>query len=149
MKTTHCLQDLPKTFAELNAVYPLRPIHDKLEFEEAQQISDALAVLNHRTRDQEDYLETLATLMEKYEDEHSAIDTSRLDPVDTLRFLMQRHGLSGSDVGRLLGNRSLGAAIVRGERGISKAAAQRLSDHFGVDIGAFIRPAKRACKLTK
>ena len=142
MRSTHCSENLPETFNELNMLHSLRPIQDKVDFESAQEIADSLAVLDRRTGDQEDYLDTLATLMEKYENEHSPIDTSRIDPVGTLRFLMARHRLTGSDIGRLLGSRPLGGAILRGERGISKAAAVKLADHFGVEVGVFIKGAK-------
>src|SRR3982750_93606 len=80
---------------------------------------DRLAVLDRRTRDQEDYLETLSTLIEKYEAERAAIDTSGLTPAEMLRYLMRGREMSASDLGRLLGERSLGPAILRGDRELS------------------------------
>lgn len=131
---------LPETFAGLNALHPLRPINDKVHFENAQGLTDRLAVLDRRTKDQEDYLETLSTLMEKYEAERAAIDTSRLDPVETLKYLMDGRAMSASDLGRLLGERSLGPAILRGDRQLSKAHIRTLSTHFGVGPALFLKP---------
>jgi HTH-type transcriptional regulator/antitoxin HigA len=143
MKSVSCdIDPMPKTFEELHSLHPLRPIGDKVDFENAQQIADRLAVLDRRTRDQEDYLETLATLMEKYESEHSPIHTRNLDPIATLRFLMDQHGLSASDIGRVLGQRQLGAAILRRDRALSKGHVLKLARHFGVGVGAFLKEGK-------
>jgi len=130
---------LPDSFDALCRLHVLRPVHDKVDFENAQEIADALAVLDHRTRDQDDYLETLSTLMEKYETEHSAVDTSELDPIDTLKYLMDGREMTASDLGRLLGHRELGAAILRGDRQLSKSHILTLSKYFGVGAGVFLK----------
>jgi HTH-type transcriptional regulator/antitoxin HigA len=90
-------------------------------------------VLNRRTRDQEDYLETLCLLIETYEDAHHAIATSDLDPVEILKAILEDHAMSASDLGRILGNRSLGGAILRRERQLSKAHIQALCQRFAWD----------------
>ena len=47
---------MPDTFEALNMVHQLRPIRDDIDYENAVAIADQLAVLNERTRDQDDYL---------------------------------------------------------------------------------------------
>ena len=138
-RTTSRRAKVPETFEELNALHPLRPINDKVDFENAQQVSDRLAVLDRRSADQDDYLETLSVLMEKYEAEHAAIHTRDLDPIDTLRYLMDGRGMTASDLGRLLGERSLGAAILRRDRQLSKAHVRALCAHFGVGPQVFFK----------
>jgi antitoxin component HigA of HigAB toxin-antitoxin module len=69
-----------------------------------------------------------------------AIDTSKLTPAEMLRYLMQGRAMSASDLGRLLGERSLGAAVLRGDRELSKAHIRTLSGHFRVSPAVFIRP---------
>jgi HTH-type transcriptional regulator / antitoxin HigA len=133
------LGNLPKTFDDLNALHALRPIQDKVDFDNAQEVADRLAVLDRRTKDQEDYLETLSTLMEKWEDEHSAIETKDLDPIGALKYLLEGHEMSASDLGRLLGNRELGAAILRGDRQLSKKHIVTLSRHFEVSPTVFLK----------
>ena len=64
----------PESFAALCARHALRPIQDRVDLENAQEIVDALAVLPRRTRDQEDYLETLSTRIEKYEAERDMME---------------------------------------------------------------------------
>jgi antitoxin component HigA of HigAB toxin-antitoxin module len=123
---------LPTKFAKLNAAHPLRPIADEVDFRNAQEIADRLAVLDRRTRDQDDYLETLTLLMAKYEDDHDPIRTGDLEPAAIVRQLMSGHDMTASDLGRLLGNRTLGPAILRGERELSHANIVSHANHIRV-----------------
>jgi HTH-type transcriptional regulator/antitoxin HigA len=130
---------LPESFEDLNAELSLRPIRDDVDYENAIEMVDRLAVLDRRTRDQEDYLETLTELVGKYEDEHHAADLSGQTPADTLRRLCEQNQMSTSALGELLGNRSLGSKILRGERQLSKEHIRRLCDHFAVSPELFFR----------
>jgi HTH-type transcriptional regulator/antitoxin HigA len=84
------------------------------------------------------YLDTLSTLVEAYESEHYAIKTSGLSPLEALKFLMEEHGMIAADLGNLLGERTLGSKILRGERKIDLKYAKALSGKFGVDVSIFI-----------
>lgn len=137
-RTTPHLADVPETFEALNARHPLRPIQDQTHLENAREMVDALALRRTRNKDQEDYLETLSTLIEKYEADVMADEASGLSPIDMLRYLMEGHDMSASDLGRLLGNRELGAAILRGDRQLSKKHIQILSNHFAVGADVFL-----------
>ena len=130
---------LPKKFDQLNALHALRPINDEADLRNAQAVSDRLAVLSKRTTDQEDYLETLSTLMERYEAERASIKTKSLDPIDALKYLMEGRGMTASDLGRVLGERSLGAAVLRRDRQLSKAHILVLCAHFGVGRDLFLK----------
>jgi HTH-type transcriptional regulator/antitoxin HigA len=129
-------RDLPETFEGLSGVLALRPITDVAGFEAAQEVADALAVLDRRTRDQEEYLETLSILMEAYERNAAPVRAS--DPIARLRYLMEGRGMSESDLGRVLGERSLGNAVLSGRRGLSKAHIVALARHFGVSTDVFM-----------
>lgn len=130
---------LPSTFAALNTLHPLRPIRDAVDYDNAVEVLDRLAVLDHRTADQEDYLETLATLVGKYDEETYAADLSRLSPLSSLQYLMEHHGMNGSQLGQLLGsNRSLGGKILRGERQLSKTHVRILAERFKVNPALFL-----------
>ena len=123
---------LPETWAELNSQLPLRPIHDDVEYENAVEMLDRLAVLDERTEDQEDYLETLSGLVERYDNEHFAGDLSGISPIESLRYLCERNGMTASALGELLGNRSLGSKILRGERQLSKEHIRKLCIQFSI-----------------
>jgi HTH-type transcriptional regulator / antitoxin HigA len=130
---------IPESFDELNRWHPLRPIRAEVDLDNSQEVVDHLAVLDRRNTDQEDYLESLSTLIEKYEEEHHAIDTSDLDPIDTLKSLMEERGMNASDLGRVLGNRTLGSLILNRRRQLSKAHILVLSKHFKVGPAAFLK----------
>lgn len=129
---------LPKTFQALSDLHPLRPIHDKVDFENAQEIADALAILDRRTADQDEYLESLSLLMEHYENTTVVIDKGNATPVRMLRYLIESHEMSESDLGRLLGERSLGHAILSGRRALSKTHIRTLADRFKVSADLFL-----------
>ena len=120
------------------AVHPIRPIRDRVGYENALEVADRLAGRENLTRDQEDYFDLLTDQIEKYEDEHYPIDTSNITPLEMVKFLLEENGMHGSDLGRLLGQRQLGNAILRGERQLSKTHIKKLAEHFQVDAGLFL-----------
>lgn len=130
-------QRLPKTYGDLVAMLPPRPLHDDVDLANASEMIDRLAGFDLNA-DQEDYLEALSTFVEAYEAERFPIDDSRISPLDALETLLGEHGMTGSDLGRLLGNRTLGAAILAGRRNLSKAHIKKLAEHFKVEPGLFL-----------
>jgi len=128
---------LPKTYGGLVAMLPPRPIHDDVDLANATEMIDRLAGFNLNA-DQEDYLEALSTFVEAYEAERFPIDDSRITPLDALKALLAGHDMTASDLGRLLGNRTLGAAILAGRRNLSKAHIKKLAGHFKVEPGLFL-----------
>jgi antitoxin component HigA of HigAB toxin-antitoxin module len=139
-KTTTLMEVLPNTFEKLCRLHWPRPIHDAVDYDSATEMVDRLALLSKRTEDQDDYLEALSTLIEKYDkDLLPAVESDGGDVMTKLKYLMEGQNMSASDLGRLLGNRTLGAAILRGERKISRANAQVLGDHFKVNPALFFQ----------
>jgi antitoxin component HigA of HigAB toxin-antitoxin module len=132
-------KDVPKTFNELNDLHALRPIQDEVDLDNAMELLDKLAVLRKPTKDQGDYLETLTTLVEKYEADNDPIETDDLSVVEILKSLMEGRDMSASDLGRVLGSRELGSVILRGERQLSKAHIMKLAKHFSVSPALFLR----------
>ncbi len=128
-KTKSIPLKLPKTYRDLCGLLMPRKIHDDAELEAAQELIDALAVLSTRTKDQDDYLETLAELVEAYEDQTVKITHS--SGLETLTFLLAENGLTASDLSRLLGTDiSLGYRILSGERGLTINHIRKLAGHF-------------------
>jgi HTH-type transcriptional regulator/antitoxin HigA len=128
---------LPKTYRELCGLLMPRKIHDEAELEAAQEIMDALAVQPARTPDQDDYLETLAELVEAYEDQ--AVKFSKRPGLETLKFLLMENRLTASDLSRLLGTDiSLGYRILDGERNLTTRHIKKLARHFHVGPEVFL-----------
>ena len=139
MKTsalTH--ENIAQSYAELVGLFMPRPLHDDVDYRNALVVLDAMAGFKMNV-DQQDYFEAIATFVEKYETEHHAIDDAKMTPVELIRSLMDEHGMSESDLGRLLGDRSLGGRILTGERELSKAHIRVLAGHFSLNPAAFLK----------
>jgi len=128
---------IPKVYSELVGLFMPRPLHDEVDYRNALKVLDAMAGFKLNA-DQEDYFDAVATFVERYEAEHYAIDGSKLTPVELIRSLMDEHGMSESDLGRLLGDRSLGHRILSGQRELSKAHIRLLAEHFSLDPAALL-----------
>jgi HTH-type transcriptional regulator/antitoxin HigA len=129
---------MPRDFASLVKLHPPCAIHDQVDFENAQELIDALTSVPELSPGQADYLETLTILIDAYEAQHHALDLSAVGPTQALRHLLKENELNASDLGRLLGERSLGAKILSGQRELSKAHIRKLANHFGVSSDLFL-----------
>jgi HTH-type transcriptional regulator / antitoxin HigA len=131
-------EDIPKTYDQLLAMHPLRPIHNDVELEHATAMIDILAghALN---ADQADYLDVLSTLVEAYENTHYSLNDPTICGLDALRALLDEHGMSAADLARLLGvHRSMGSKLLKGERALTARHLQMLSERFKVSTDLFL-----------
>ena len=118
--------------------YNLRPIHNKQNYNKALNAAGVLAAQEKLNAAEQDYLKVLSMLIGDYEDQRFKIDTSDIDAIEILKTLMEENDMSGSDLGRLLGDRSLGSRILSGERQLSKTHITILSDRFAVSPALFL-----------
>ncbi len=81
-------------------------------------------------------LELLATLIEKYEDEHYPIPEA--SGTDILKFFMEDRGLKQADLLPVFGSSGIASEVVNGKRSISKAQAKKLAKFFKVSVELFI-----------
>jgi len=130
-------EDIPETYAELVKLFMPRPLHDEVDYRNAVSVLDAMAGFEMNA-DQEDYFVAISTFVEKYESQRHAIEGAKLAPVELVRSLMDEHGMSESDLGRLLGDRSLGHRILSGQRELSKTHIRILAEHFSLDPAALL-----------
>ena len=115
--------------------FMLRPIHNKVDYQNAIEIAAELSSRTDLTSEQADYLEVLTTVIADYEEKH--FEMSKHGPQEILKFLIEENKMSGSDLGRILGNRTLGPALLRGGRSLSKTHIKKLADHFSVSPALF------------
>ena len=131
-------EDIPKTYARLLAMHPLRPIHNDVELDHATEMIDLLAG-HDLNADQADYLDVLSTLIEAYENTNYPLDDPAICGLDVLRALLDDHGMSATDLARLLGvHRSMGSKLLKGERALTARHLQRLSEQFKVSADLFL-----------
>jgi HTH-type transcriptional regulator/antitoxin HigA len=131
---------IPKRYAQLVALFMPRPLHDQVDYQNALAILDALAGFPLNA-DQEDYFEAIATFVEKYESHHYAIDGTKMTPAQLIRSLMDEHKMTESDLGRLLGDRSLGHRILNSDRSLSKTHIRILAEHFSLNPASLFEDA--------
>lgn len=128
---------IPETYSDLIAVLAPRTIHDRVDHENVLEIIHALAGLD-LNEDQEDYFETLATLVNDYEAKHLP-SLPAAKPIDALRYLVEQNNISSRELGRILGkDESLGAKILSEDRKITVDHAKRLAERFGVSASVFL-----------
>lgn len=127
-------------YLALTREFPLRPIRDDVEYDAAAAVVDRLAIEpeGSLSAGEQDYLDTLALLIQAYDDEHFDKMTGKLSGVDALKYLMEESGMRRIDLGRLLGNVALATFILDGQREMSKTHIRILSKHFKVDASLFL-----------
>lgn len=118
-------------------MYDLRPIKNKKTHDRALQVLRILMRVLNRSKDQNDYLKSLSALIGDYEARACVIDVEH-DPIENLRFLLEENDMTASDLGRLLGDRSLGTRVLKGDRALSKSHIKKLSERFRVSPAVFI-----------
>jgi antitoxin component HigA of HigAB toxin-antitoxin module len=123
---------LPDDFDSLVRIHPPAAIHDEIAYENAMDLVNKLTSLPNATEGQLKYLDTLTILVERYEDETEGAEPQDVSALAVLRYLMQDRDMTASDLGRLLGDRSLGPKILNGDRALSKAHIKILAKHFNV-----------------
>ena len=105
--------------------------------DKALEISEMLANKPNLTPEEDRILELLLDQIEKFEEEHYPLD-GESTPSSRLRFLMDANGLTPTDMREILGSPSITAAIINGEREISKDDAVKLGQRFNVEPTLFL-----------
>lgn len=125
-------QKLPADFDSLVRLHPPAAIHDEVAYENAIDLINRITAVANPTEGQLKYLDTLTILVERYEDETEGVEPRGVSALAVLRYLLKDRGMTASDLGRLLGDRSLGPKILNGDRALSKAHIKTLAKHFNV-----------------
>ncbi len=87
----------------------------------------------------EDEIELLTLLIEKYDDEQYQVP--EFDPIEILKSLMSEHNLRAKDLTDILGlSKGTVSKILNYQKGLSKETIRILSDHFKLRQEAFNRP---------
>lgn len=132
-------ENLPKAFEALVRLMPPRAIMDSVEHDHAVAMIDRLMASGKLSRGQRIYMETLVQLVEVYEAERQAVDTSDLRGLDSLKHLLDESEMGAADLARLLGvHPSMGSKILKGERSLTVQHIRKLADRFRVGPELFI-----------
>jgi HTH-type transcriptional regulator/antitoxin HigA len=119
--------------------FPLRAIRNGREHDAALAVLDKLAGRPGLTKGEQEYLDALTSLVERYEsDDAQSAGDEPVSPLEMLKALMEHRGVGQRDVAHVLGSESAASMILNGKRQISKSQAKALAAYFRVDVGAFI-----------
>lgn len=135
-------------YLALIARFPLRSLRTQADVRAAYRALRPLEIIDEDrlSPGQAEYLHALTDLIWTYEQMNHPIALSvgdHADGIDVLAELLGEKGMNASDLGRLLGNRSLGNAILSRQRQLSKAHIVRLSAHFGVSTDLLLRQRRK------
>ena len=86
---------------------------------------------------QEEYLDLLAALIEKYEDGHYELARSAT-PAEALRELVAARDITVTELGILINSKGTASQMLSGARAISKEAAKRFARYFHVPVTLFL-----------
>ena len=119
------------------ALRPLLSIRNEHEYDQA---AERLNRLLYEVGTDEQHplytlLDTLGTLLHAYEEQHHPIP--ECSGVDVLRFLMDEHGLTQSDVPEV-GSQGVVSDILRGKRELNVRQIRALAKRFHVSPAVFI-----------
>lgn len=85
-------------------------------------------------------LDILAALVEAYEAKHFAVDTERMDPIDTLNYLIEEGGHTQAELGDLIGSRSRASEILGRKRALTVDMIHKISQAWKVPADLLVRP---------
>jgi HTH-type transcriptional regulator / antitoxin HigA len=117
----------------------IRPIRTEADYDAAIAEIDRLWKAEPGT-DDGDKLSILAILVEKYENERWPVDTSRLDPVDMLNYLVTDAGHTQAELAELLGSRSRASEVLSRKRALTVDMIHKISTAWKVPAELLIRP---------
>jgi HTH-type transcriptional regulator/antitoxin HigA len=108
--------------------------------EELTEYTDALFALTAKTDpapEEEEAIELMTLLVERYEQERYPLPEA--EPVDVLRYLLERNGLTQRDIAPELGSESTVSLVLSGKRQLNRDHIARLSRRFNVSPSVFFR----------
>jgi HTH-type transcriptional regulator / antitoxin HigA len=112
-------------------------IHSDEELAEYTKALFKLTAKSRPTPEEDEAIELLTLLIERYEAKRYPVPDA--DPVDVLRFLLERNGLSQRDIRQELGSESTVSLVLSGKRRLNRDHIQRLSRRFRVSPSVFFR----------
>ena len=109
------------------------------QYKEYCRLLENLVVLKKKTRPQQDTIELLTLLIEKWDEEHNTFADA--DPIELLTYLMKENNLKAIDLAKALEvSKSLISDILHYRRALSKEIIRKLAVRFKVSQELFNKP---------
>lgn len=117
--------------------FPPRPIRSDAELRQATKVIDSLLDRAELTPEEEDFLDVLSDLVERYEDEH--VPMPRRTGADMLRHLLEARGLKPAHVAAGSGlSKSTLSEVLSGKRKLGVKHVEALARYFHVSPAVFL-----------
>jgi len=110
-------------------------IHSDHELAKYTEALFRLTAKPDATPEEEEAIELLTLLIERYEGERYPVPDA--GPIEVLRFLLDRNGLSQRDIAGELGSESTVSLVLSGKRRLNRDHIARLSQRFHVSPSVF------------
>ncbi len=129
------LENIEKIWPSIQSVFSVP--HSTKEYNFLVEMLDILIdeVGNNQKHKLAPVMETIGNLIENYEDQKYKIKES--SPVDTLKYLMQEHGLNQADL-KEIGSQGVVSEILTGKRTLNIEQIKKISSKFNVSPLVFI-----------
>jgi HTH-type transcriptional regulator/antitoxin HigA len=125
-----------RSYLELVRRTPLRPIRSEVELDRAVAMMDSLLDRDFLNLDEQDYLDVLSDLVERYETERHPL--APVSDAEMLAHLIEAKGVAQADVASATEiAESTISAVLTGKRTLSRKHIGKLAAYFHVDPGAF------------
>lgn len=117
--------------------FPLKPIRTEEENELAAQVCDELlGNIDSLSPGERDYLAVLSDLVEHFEAQWQ--EEKLVEPRELLKFLMERNGLTQTDLIPEFGSSSRASEFLSGKRDLSLPQILKLAARFNLSTSAFM-----------
>ena len=114
----------------------MRPIKTESDYRAALAEVESLMLAEPGTPEGEK-LDVLTTLLEAYERNHYPMDFP--DPVDAIKFEMERRGLTVADLEPMIGKRNRVYEVLNHKRSLSLKMIWRLHEQLGIPAESLIK----------
>lgn len=113
------------------------------QYKEYCRLLENLVVVKKKTRQQQDTIELLTLLIEKWDEAHNTFADA--DPIELLTYLMKENDLKAVDLANALEvSKSLISDILHYRRALSKEVIRKLAVRFKVSQELFNKPYELA-----
>lgn len=127
------------TYLELVRRCPLRPIRSEAELDRAIAMINELIDRDNLDADEEDYLDVLGDLVERYEDKAHPIPTDDLTEPEMLEHLIEAKGVRQVEAARGAGiAESTLSEVLAGKRRLTRGQIVKLARYFNIGPAVFL-----------
>lgn len=119
----------------------IKPIKTDADYREALKQIEALMMATPDSPEGEK-LDVMVTLVEAYESKHHALDLP--DPIEAIKFEMERKGLSVKDLEPMIGKSNRVYEVLNRKRALTLPMIRKLNHSLGIPAESLINLSQKA-----